>query len=59
MIAVRYLRLKDDWTKVVDMEEDLGIDMRGSILSLKLDGMLVYEKRQGANYHWYKVWRLR
>ena len=39
------------------MEEDLGINMQGSIVSLKLDGMLVY-KRQGANYH-YKVWRLR
>ena len=59
MIAVRYLRLKDGWTKVVDMEEDLGIDMRGSILSLKLEGTVDYEKRQGENYHWYKVWRIR
>lgn len=41
------------------MEEDLGIDMRGSILSLKLDGVLDYEKRQGENYHYYKVWRVR
>ena len=58
MIAMRYLRLKGTWTKVVDMEEDLGIDMRGSILSLKLDGVLDYEKRQGSNYHHYKVWRV-
>ena len=40
------------------MEEDLGINMRSPIASLKLDGMLDYKKQQGANYQ-YKVWRLR
>ena len=40
------------------MEEDLGINMQGPIVSLKLDGMLDYKKQQGANYY-YKVWRLR
>ena len=49
------MRLKNDWIKAVDMEEDLGIPMKGAILSLKLDGMLDYDKRQGEN----KVWRLR
>ena len=43
---------------MADMEEDLGINMQGPIVSLKLDGMLDYKKRQGATYH-YKVWRLR
>ena len=57
-IAVRYMRLKDDWVRVADIEEDLGINMKGSIVRLKLDGMLDYKERQGANYH-YKVWRLR
>jgi len=52
------MRLKDDWVRMADMEEDLGINMQGAIVSLKLDGMLDYKKRQGANYH-YKVWRLR
>ena len=52
------MRLKDDWVRMADMEEDLGINMQGSIVSLKLDGMLVYKNQQGANYH-YKVWRLR
>ena len=52
------MRLIDDWVRMADMEEDLGINMQGSIVSLKLDGMLDYKKRQGANYH-YKVWRLR
>ena len=41
------------------MEEDLGIDMRGSILSLNLEGRLDYEKRLGKNYHYHKVWKLR
>lgn len=41
------------------MEDDLGIDMGGSILSLKQEGRLDYEKRQGVNYHYYKVWRPR
>ena len=41
------------------MEEDLGINMHGAILSLKLEGMLDYDKRLGDNYHHYKVWRLR
>ena len=50
--------LKDDWVRMADMEEDLGINMQGSIVSLKLDGMLDYKDQQGANYH-YKVWRLR
>ena len=50
--------LKDDWVRMADMEEDLGINMQGSIVSLKLDGMLDYKERQGATYH-YKVWRLR
>jgi hypothetical protein len=40
------------------MKEDLGINMQGPVVNLKLDGMLDYEKRQGANYR-YKVWRLR
>ena len=45
------------------MKEDLGINMQGPVVNLKLDGMLDYEKRQGKNrqgasYH-YKVWRLR
>ena len=52
------MRLKDDWVRMADIEEDLGINMQGSIVSLKLDGMLDCKKRQGANYH-YKVWRLR
>ena len=51
------MKLKDDWVRTADMNEDLGINMQGPILSLKNDGMLVYKKRQGANYH-YKVWRL-
>ena len=50
--------LKDDWVRMADMEEDLGIDMQGPVVSLKLDGMLDHKKQQGANYH-YKVWRLR
>lgn len=55
--------LKDDWVRAADMKEDLGINMQGSIVSLKLDGMLDHKKlqganRQGANYH-YMVWRLR
>ena len=49
------MRLKDDWIRAADMEEDLGINMQGAILSLKLDGMLDYEQRKGEN----KVWRLR
>jgi len=53
------MRLKDDWVRVLDMEKDLGIDMKGAILSLKLEGMVDYEKRMGENYHCYKVWRLR
>ena len=52
------MRLKDDWVRMADMKEDLGINMQGPIVSLKLDGMLDYKKQQGANYH-YKVWRLR
>ena len=52
------MRLKDDWVRVADMKEDLGINMQGPILSLKRDGMLIYRKQKGANYH-YKVWRLR
>ena len=52
------MRLKDDWVRMADIEEDLGINMQGPIVSLKLDGMLDYKKQQGANYH-YKVWRLR
>ena len=43
---------------MADIEEDLGINMQGSFVSLKLDGMLVYKNQQGATYH-YKVWRLR
>lgn len=58
-IAMRYMRLKGGWIRVVDMEDDLGIDLRGTILSLKLEGMLDYEKRKGENYHYFKVWRLR
>ena len=49
------MKLKGGWIKVVDMEEDLGIPMKGAILTLKLDGMLDYEQRKGEN----KVWRLR
>lgn len=56
---MKYMKLKGGWIKVVDMEEDLGLDMKGSILSLKLEGVLDYEKRQGENYHYFKVWRLR
>lgn len=52
------MRLKDDWVRMADIDEDLGINMQGSIVGLKLDGMLDYKKRQGATYH-YKVWRLR
>ena len=52
------MRLKDDWVRMADVEEDLGINMQGPIVSLKLDGMLDYKERQGATYH-YKVWRLR
>lgn len=36
------------------MKEDLGIDMQGSIVILKLDGMLYWKKKKD-----YKVWRLR
>ena len=48
---------------MADMKEDLGINMQGPVVSLKLDGMLDFKTRQGANrqgahYH-YKVWRLR
>ena len=57
-IVVRYMRLQDDWVRMADMKEDLGIDMRSPIVSLKLDGMLDFKKQQGANYQ-YKVWRLR
>ena len=39
------------------MKEDLGINMHGPLVALKLDGMLDYRKQQGANN--YKVWRLR
>ena len=52
------MRLKDDWVRMADMKEDLGINMHGSIVGLKLDGMLDYKERQGDNYR-YKVWRLR
>ena len=52
------MRLKDDWVRMADIEEDLGINMQGSVVSLKLDGMLDHKKRQGANYQ-YMVWRLR
>ena len=52
------MRLKDDWVRMADIDEDLGINMQGPLLSLKNDGMLAYKKRQGATYH-YKVWRLR
>lgn len=52
------MRLKNDWVRMADIEEDLGINMQGPFLSLKLDGMLDYKKRQGATYQ-YKVWRLR
>jgi hypothetical protein len=52
------MRLKGGWVQVADMKEDLGINMQGPVVNLKLDGMLDYEKRQGANYR-YKVWRLR
>ena len=37
------MRLKDDWVRMADIEEDLGINMQGSIVSLKLDGMLDYK----------------
>ena len=57
-IAVKYLKLKNDWVRVADIEEDLGINMQGPVVSLKLDGMLVCKNQQGATYH-YKVWRLR
>ena len=40
------------------MKEDLGINMQGSIVNLKLDGMLDCKKQKGATYY-YKVWRLR
>ena len=53
------MRLKNDWVRVWDMEKELGIDMKGAILSLKQEGMLDYEKRLGENYHHYKVWRVR
>ena len=53
------MRLKDGWIRAADMEEDLGISMQGAILSLKLDGMLDFEKRKGENHHCFKVWRLR
>ena len=43
---------------MADIKEDLGINMQGSVVSLKLDGMLDYKKQQGATYQ-YKVWRLR
>ena len=52
------MRLKDDWVRMADMKEDLGINMHGSIVGLKLDGMLDCKKRKGATYY-YKVWRLR
>ena len=51
------MKLKADWVRMADIEEDLGICMRSPIISLKLDGMLDYRKQQGANN--YKVWRLR
>ena len=51
------MRLKDDWVRMADLEEDLGVNMKGPIVSLKLDGMLDYRKQKGANN--YKVWRLR
>lgn len=41
------------------MEKDLGINLKGAILSLKMEGMVDYEKRRGENYHYYKVWRIR
>ena len=41
---------------MAEIEEDLGIDMLGPIVSLKMDGMLDHKKRQGTNY---LVWRLR
>lgn len=53
------MRLKDGWVRAVDMEKDLGVGMKGPILSLKQEGRLDYEKRRGENYHHYKVWRLR
>ena len=37
------MRLKDDWVRMADLEEDLGINMQGPIVSLKLDGMLDYK----------------
>ena len=52
------MKAKDDWVRMADMKEDLGINMQGPIVSLKLDGMLDYKKQQGANYR-YTVWRLR
>ena len=42
-IAVKYLRLKNDWVRMADMKEDLGINMQGPVTSLKLDGMLDYK----------------
>ena len=52
------MRLQDDWVRVADMKEDLGINMQGPVVRLKLDGMLDSKKLQGANYQ-YTVWRLR
>lgn len=58
-IAVKYMRLIGGWIRIVDMEDDLGINMKGSMRRLNLDGRLDYETRLGANYKPYKVWRLR
>ena len=52
------MRLQDDWVRMADMNEDLGINMQGPVVRLKLDGMLDSKKLQGANYQ-YTVWRLR
>ena len=52
------MRLQDDWVRMADMNEDLGINMQGPINGLKLDGMLDFKKIQGATYQ-YRVWRLR
>ena len=34
------MRLIDDWVRMADIKEDLGINMQVSIVGLKLDGML-------------------
>ena len=34
------MQAKGDWVRMADIKEDLGINMQGPIVGLKLDGML-------------------